>query len=845
MNWVFMTTPTFEWHDNGLDPHAERLSLRIESGDNSVRSASWRHALLVAAGTDPYALLESAVAAAARRSGRAKPLQAKSLPPHLDSFGWCSWDAFYSTVSAAGLDEAAAALRQRGVPPRWIIIDDGWQCTAVDEEFRADPLPRVLRVEEAERGRGAFVEGEVESLELAARGVPAAGPAGAVLREVARDDKARASSATLRRRRADRVSGAKTALESSGSDALDPEVLALQKAGGRALEAPGSQRRQRPWRSTFLLGLLLDLLAYLGGRVMGFLSFLVIFVYEYVVDPAPQGSWAHRAWCWASHGPLRTPLLQFMADSNNFTRRLTGVGANSKFAHPAATAADLAPPPDADGPPRDSDDLASVVSHLRSVHSVAWVLCWHALPGYWAGVSWEARATRRYGARRVTGAPTPGAVEAEPSASWNPAVLGGVGWVDDVAGLFEDMHAYLARAGVAGVKVDAQAGLGLVGQGNGGGPGRAGARARGARALPPKTSTPGKGTALARVSDDFYPTDAATHRPHIAACAFNTLFFAGLVAPDWDMFQSRHVAADLHAAARAVSGGPVYVSDKPQRHDVRVLKRLVLPDGSVLRARLPGRPTRDSLFADVCGDRRSALKVWTANAHTGVLGLFNIQGAGWDWSRRRYSAFGTGPLGPGEGRAAEKGPKNGRWTWSGVRPTLSALRALEGSDTPAVDRVTREDSERTPPAREPLFAAYLGHPVNKLLPPMRLHDRHRLPVPAGGAVVVTVAPATRSPRDPSLCAHVLGLRNMLNGGGAVRGLSWTGTEGEPASEQLTIDLWGCGTLLVRCAEMPGRIFINGALDLTAAFDPAEGRLEIAVPHNPDSSEATVALVFQR
>jgi len=35
---------------------------------------------------------------------------------------------------------------------------------------------------------------------------------------------------------------------------------------------------------------------------------------------------------------------------------------------------------------------------------------------------------------------------------------------------------------------------------------------------------------------------------------------------DWDMFSSRHVAADIHAAARAVSGGPVYVSDAPGPH---------------------------------------------------------------------------------------------------------------------------------------------------------------------------------------------------------------------------------------------------------------------------------------
>lgn len=29
--------------------------------------------------------------------------------------------------------------------------------------------------------------------------------------------------------------------------------------------------------------------------------------------------------------------------------------------------------------------------------------------------------------------------------------------------------------------------------------------------------------------------------------------------PDWDMFQSLHPAAEYHASARAISGGPIYV----------------------------------------------------------------------------------------------------------------------------------------------------------------------------------------------------------------------------------------------------------------------------------------------
>ena len=79
--------------------------------------------------------------------------------------------------------------------------------------------------------------------------------------------------------------------------------------------------------------------------------------------------------------------------------------------------------------------------------------------------------------------------------------------------------------------------------------------------------------------------------------------------PDWDMFHSKHPAALLHATARVVSGGGIYVSDKPGAHDVDLLQRLVLPNGCVIRPQLPGRPTQDILFADVLKDNKTLLKV--------------------------------------------------------------------------------------------------------------------------------------------------------------------------------------------------------------------------------------------
>jgi hypothetical protein len=42
-------------------------------------------------------------------------------------------------------------------------------------------------------------------------------------------------------------------------------------------------------------------------------------------------------------------------------------------------------------------------------------------------------------------------------------------------------------------------------------------------------------TAVARASDDFYPTDKASYKPHLVACAFNALFLSPVALPDWDM----------------------------------------------------------------------------------------------------------------------------------------------------------------------------------------------------------------------------------------------------------------------------------------------------------------------
>lgn len=58
------------------------------------------------------------------------------------------------------------------------------------------------------------------------------------------------------------------------------------------------------------------------------------------------------------------------------------------------------------------------------------------------------------------------------------------------------------------------------------------------------------------------------------------------------------VAFNLNTGLHCTFKFVAICSDKPGVHDFSVLKKLVLPDGSILRARYAGRPARDCLFND-------------------------------------------------------------------------------------------------------------------------------------------------------------------------------------------------------------------------------------------------------
>lgn len=281
-------------------------------------------------------------------------------------------------------------------------------------------------------------------------------------------------------------------------------------------------------------------------------------------------------------------------------------------------------------------DLSELVSVAKRDFGVETFLVWHAVVGYWGGVDGDAlpgydvvEQPRRFGEGIMAHCPR-----------HNEDWWGGlVGLVPEaaIARFYDDYHRSLSRQGVDGVKVDNQAVLeGLAA--------RQGGRVRLTRAYrqaledsvarhfdgrlincmanAQETYYGSPRSSLTRTSIDFFPQRPETHSEHLYTNAQVGLWFGQFMHPDWDMFQSAHAFGAFHAAGRAVSGGPVYVSDKPGEHDLELLRALVCSDGSVLRADGPGLPTLDTLCVDPTREP-VPLKIWNRSGRAGIVGAFH------------------------------------------------------------------------------------------------------------------------------------------------------------------------------------------------------------------------------
>lgn len=130
-------------------------------------------------------------------------------------------------------------------------------------------------------------------------------------------------------------------------------------------------------------------------------------------------------------------------------------------------------------------------------------------------------------------------------------------------------------------------------------------------------------SAVSRCSDDFIPESRAWFAKNILQCAYNGVLQGQFYTNDWDMWWTDDEQARKNSLCRAVSGGPIYVSDKIGRTRPEILRPLCLTDGRILRCDESATPTADCLLTDptVSGN---ILKIRNRKGTATLAAIFNV-----------------------------------------------------------------------------------------------------------------------------------------------------------------------------------------------------------------------------
>lgn len=130
-------------------------------------------------------------------------------------------------------------------------------------------------------------------------------------------------------------------------------------------------------------------------------------------------------------------------------------------------------------------------------------------------------------------------------------------------------------------------------------------------------------SAVSRCSNDFQPEDKAWFVNHITQCAYNSLIQGQFHYCDWDMWWSDDGQAVKNSVLRAISGGPIYVSDKLDRSRREILAPLALDDGRILRCDKPAVPCADCITEDPTANGK-IFKLMNTASGSGVVAVFNL-----------------------------------------------------------------------------------------------------------------------------------------------------------------------------------------------------------------------------
>ena len=280
-------------------------------------------------------------------------------------------------------------------------------------------------------------------------------------------------------------------------------------------------------------------------------------------------------------------------------------------------------PPDKEKFP---DGFKNMTRDIKAKGNIRWFGVWHALGGYWGGIlpgSELELKEHSYLYKTVNGKSVPSPQSGER--------------------FYRDWYDELSREGIDFVKVDGQSAVPYYFENSL----PVGEAARGMNQALESGASYMDGaiincmgmamesilarptSAVSRNSDDFVPNKENGFAEHLLQNAYNAIYHNELYCCDWDMFWTKHEDCVKHSLLRAISGGPVYFSDKIGDTVSEVLKPLTYVDGRILMMSRSAKPTEDCIFCNPMED--GVLKLhnvapWGECGKGGGIAAYNLTG---------------------------------------------------------------------------------------------------------------------------------------------------------------------------------------------------------------------------
>lgn len=274
------------------------------------------------------------------------------------------------------------------------------------------------------------------------------------------------------------------------------------------------------------------------------------------------------------------------------------------------------------------EGLDAVIRRIKEEYGVRYVGVWHTFNGYWGGIHPDSPLYREQKDNLIV---LPGG-QIQPDFRDREKCFS----------FWDAWHSYLAGCGVDFVKVDNQSSLtyrvdGIMENTRGVRLAHEGLEksvnlhfgghminCMGTNMIDILTRP---GSVTNRSSDDFWPRVKGSFVTHIRQNCYASLVYAQFHVCDFDMWWTDHESAHQSAVLRAISGGPVYVSDEVGHTNADRIMPLLDADRHLLRCDGTAAVTLDCVYTD-CVAAALPLKIFNRSGENFAVAAYALSEEG-------------------------------------------------------------------------------------------------------------------------------------------------------------------------------------------------------------------------